>query len=97
MTFDLGCYVHFDSRILDLWTWAEKLLLQLRLATYSLLHLCPPHKKKLGNELRIQDQQDQLRQSQGFRSSCLKDVHVVIRVAKVTLLVKLLNINEKQA
>ena len=66
-------------------------------STYSLLHLCPPRKKKLRNELRIQDRQDQLRQSQGFRSSCLTDVHVAIRVAKVTLLIKLLNINEKQA
>ena len=54
-------------------------------------------KKKLRNELRIQDRQDQLRHSQGFRSSCLTDVHVAIRVAKVTLLIKLLNINEKQA
>ena len=60
-------------------------------STYSLLHLCPPRKKKLRNELRIQDRQDQLRQSQGFRSSCLTDVHVAIRVAKVTLLIKLLN------
>ena len=123
MPFDLGCYVHFDSRILeDLWTSYDiqiqrqcvlltKCILQtsrvsfppclwsieICFSTYSLLHLCPPRKKKLRNELRIQDRQDQLRQSQGFRSSCLTDVQVAIRVAKVTLLIKLLNINEKQA
>ena len=70
----------------------ELVFLPIVFSTFALLV-----KKKLRNALRIQDRQDQLRQSQGFRSSCLTDVHVAIRVAKVTLLIKLLNINEKQA